>query len=307
MSITLNIKRIRNKYDLNLNSIVETSPSSIFYDGFKLNTIDNCNVIIEVIPLKFNINKSFLDKIKENKYIINCIDIIYDFNNIYIIYENYKIYNKLNITNITTNICFNNFFNQFRDLIIFLIDNNFDIEPIQLSDIYIKNDNIYVMIKQIKKNNKIIKTGSPIYSPPEIFNQKNLYLYDKLIWNFGILIYEIIYKETPYKLCKDINQIKFSMKNLTFDDNDILKLFLSYDITNRIIYKDFISLDISKFNIFNFSNDKIKINDNNNNDNNNNNNNDNNNNNNNNDNNNDNDNDITIDENKDGTFFIMED
>jgi hypothetical protein len=247
MSVTLNIKRIRNEYDLNLNAIVETSAFSVFYEGFKLNTIDNCNKIIEVIPLKYNINKSFFDKIKGCKYIINIVDIIYDFNNIYIIYENYKIYNRIKILN---SVEFNKFFNQFRELIIFLVENNFDIEPIQLSDIYIKNDNIYVMIKQIKKNKMIIKTGSPIYSPPEIFNHTNLYLYDKLVWNFGILLHELINGSTPYLLCNDVNQIKLSMKNFNFEDNNILKNFLAYDITNRITYNDFISLDITKFNNF---------------------------------------------------------
>ena len=268
MSVTLNIKRIRNKYDLNLNAIIETSPFSVFYEGFRLNTIDNCNVIIEVIPLKYNINNSYLDKIKGNKYIINLIDIVYDFNNIYVIYENYKIYNRIKITN---NEQFNNFFNEFRELIIFLVENNFDIEPIQLTDIYIKNDHIYVMIKQIKKSKLIIKTGSPIYSPPEIFNHQNLHLYDKLIWNFGILIHELINGVSPYLLCNDINQIKLSMKNLNFEEDNILKKFLAYDITNRISYKDFLSLDISRFNnLIICNNDNIckNINDNNNNNNN---------------------------------------
>ena len=54
-SITLNIKRIRNKYDINLNMIIESSILSNSYIGYKINDqvdINDSEVIIEVIQLK---------------------------------------------------------------------------------------------------------------------------------------------------------------------------------------------------------------------------------------------------------------
>ena len=92
-SYTINIKRIRNKYDINLNIIVESTPFSIIYEGYKLNTIETNEVIIETIPLK---NQVFSIKVF-HPYIIEPEEVICDQNNLYIIYPNYTIYNRINI------------------------------------------------------------------------------------------------------------------------------------------------------------------------------------------------------------------
>jgi hypothetical protein len=249
-SITINVKRIKNKYDINLNIILEITPFSTIYHGYKLNIdsndyINDSNIIIETIPLKYLIKPNQLS----NEYIISPIDIIYDDNNIYLIYENYKLYDKINITNIND---FYIFFNQFRNLIVYLINNNIEIEPIKIEDIYfIKNKNIKVIVKQFRKN-KNIKYGSPIYSPPEIFINHQILLKNQLMWNFGIILYDIIKGVSPYNLCKDIKDI-IQIRQIQFNNlisNDIfLKKFLESTISNRITYDDFLNLDITKQNI----------------------------------------------------------
>ena len=164
-SYTINIKRIRNKYDINLNIIVDSTPFSIIHEGYKLNTIEMNEVIIETIPLK---NQIFSLKIT-HPYIIETEEVLCDQNNLYIIYPNYKKYKMINIK---TNDKFYKFFNEMIELIKFIVDNKIDIEPIKLSDIYEKNT-IYVLLHKKQQNKTNIKYGSPIYSPPEIFDKRN--------------------------------------------------------------------------------------------------------------------------------------
>jgi hypothetical protein len=246
MSITINIKRIRNKYDINLDIPIENTPFSTFYNGYKLNTIENNDVIIEIIPLKYQV----MPKYFPYNYIINYIDTLYDNNNLYIVYENYKSLKNISITNKNE---FDKFFNEFRDLIKFIVENNLEIEPIKITDIYVK-EHIYVLIKQIKKN-KSIKVGSPVYSPPELFQNKKLLLSDQLIWNFGILIFELINGMSPYNACKDVKDVMTATKNIKYDNNlddSILKKFLEYNISNRITYDELLNIDITKYDIYEY-------------------------------------------------------
>ncbi len=254
-SVTINVKRIKNKYDINLNIILELTPFSTIYHGYKLNSdtqnindfndINNINIIIEIIPLKYLIKPHQIT----NEYIISPFDIIYDNNNIYLIYENYKLYDKINITNINE---FYIFFNQFKNLIIYLINNNIEIEPIKIEDIYFINKKyIKVIVKQFRKN-KNIKFGSPIYSPPELFINHHSQLKHQLMWNFGIILYDIIKGVSPYNLCKDIKdiiEIRQIQFNMSIQNDIFLKKFLESNISERITYEDFLNLDITKYNI----------------------------------------------------------
>ena len=253
-SITLNIKRIRNKYDINLNMIIESSILSNSYIGYKINNqvdINDSEVIIEVIQLKENL---VLPKIF-NEYTIEVLDMIYDRNNLYIIYPNYKKYNTLNNNYINNYI--NNkeefyiFCNQFRELIIFIKNNKLEIESIKMSDIYIKNNKIYVMLKY-KQQSRIIKYGSPIYSPPELFNNNCIMICEELLWNFGIILFILLKGISPYNMCKDIRDInKTNILNFNsiYDEDKLLKLFLTPNITERIKYNDFINLDFLKYDV----------------------------------------------------------
>ena len=254
-SHTINVKRIRNKYDINLNIIIETTPFSIIYEGYKLNTLGMNEVIIETIPLK---NQVFSLKVT-HPYIIEIEETIYDKYNLYIIYPNYKKYKKINIINQNK---FNNFFNEFRDIIIFIVDNKIDIEPIKITDIYDKN-NIYVLIHKKQQNKTNIKYGSPIYSPPEIFDKKEIYLTEQLLWNFGILLYQIIKNNSPYTDCKDIKDIINTSRVICFEETEedqFLKQFLNNNNCDRINYSQFLKIDITKYNFFNTNINNTNIN-----------------------------------------------
>ena len=247
---TINIKRIRNKYDINLNIIVDSTPFSIIHEGYKLNTIEMNEVIIETIPLK---NQIFSLKIS-HPYIIETEEVLCDQNNLYIIYPNYKKYKMINIK---TNEKFYKFFNEMIELIKFIVDNKIDIESIKLSDIYEKNT-IYVLLHKKQQNKTNIKYGSPIYSPPEIFDKINISFTEHLIWNVGILLYQIIKNNSPYTDCKDIKDIINTSKIINFEETDedqFLKKFLNSNILDRISYIDFLNLDITKYNFFNLNKD----------------------------------------------------
>jgi hypothetical protein len=254
-SHTINVKRIRNKYDINLNIIIETTPFSIIYEGYKLNTIEMNEVIIETIPLKNQIIPlKFI-----HPYIIEIEETIYDKHNLYIIYPNYKKYKKIDIKDQNK---FNNFFNEFRDLIKIIVDNKIDIEPIKLTDIYDKN-NIYVLIHKKQQNKTNLKYGSPIYSPPEIFDKKEIYLTEQLLWNFGMLLYQIIKNNSPYNDCKDVKDILNVSRVICFEEtqeDQFLKQFLNNNIFDRISYVNFLKIDITKYNFFNKNENEISNN-----------------------------------------------
>jgi hypothetical protein len=233
--------------------IVESTPFSIIHEGYKLNTIETNEVIIETIPLK---NQVFSLKVT-HPYIIETEEIICDQNNLYIIYPNYKIYNKINIK---TQDKFNKFFNEIRELIKFIVENKIDIEPIKLSDIYEKK-NIYVLLHKKQQNKTNIKYGSPIYSPPEIYNKKNIDFTEHLIWNVGMLLYQIIKTNSPYTECKDVIDVINMSKVICFEETEedqFLKKFLNNNILDRISYLHFLELDITKYNFFKDDNNEDK-------------------------------------------------
>lgn len=249
-SYTINIKRIRNKYDINLSMIIEITPFSIIYEGYKLNTLEQNIVIIEMISLSNQITNINIQNKLSHPFIIKPIEIIQDNSNTYIIYPNYIYFNKIKIK---TQIEFNKFFNEFRILIKHILDYNLNIEPIKLKDIYMK-DTIYVLLHFTQnfqnKINKIQSYGSPIYSPPELFDNKKILLEEKLLWNFGIILYEILKKTTPYESCKDIKDIINLSKLIKFNKTNkdqFLKLFLANNHIERINIKDLYEIKIDEY------------------------------------------------------------
>lgn len=253
LSYTINIKRIRNKYDINLNIIIEVTPFSIIYEGYKLNTLEQNIVIIEMISLSNQISNKDIQNKMYHSFIIKPIEIIQDNSNIYVIYPNYTHFNRIKIK---TQYEFNKFFNEFRTLIKHILDYNLNIEPIKLKDIYMK-DTIYVLLHFTQniqnKPNKIQSYGSPIYSPPELFDSKKILLEEKLLWNFGIILFEILKKTTPYESCKDIKDIINLSKLIKFDKTDedeFLKLFLANNYVERLNIKDLNEIKIEEYDFF---------------------------------------------------------
>ncbi len=142
------------------------------------------------------------------------------------------------------------------------MDNKIDIEPIKLTDIYNKN-NIYVLIHKKQQNKTNLKYGSPIYSPPEIFDKKEIYLTEQLLWNFGMLMYQIIKNISPYNDCKDVKDIINVSRVICFEETEedqFLKQFLNNNIFDRISYVNFLKIDITKYNFFNKNENEISNN-----------------------------------------------
>lgn len=90
----------------------------------------------------------------------------------------------------------------------------------------------------IKELNKII-CGTPYYMAPEIICQKKYYINSDL-WSFGIILYELLYKKTPFSYTTDL-------------------LYLSKEINKILSFPNFIVHIDLKFNTKFFSNEQISI------------------------------------------------
>jgi hypothetical protein len=233
-SIDINIKRLRNKYDCNLSSIIEYNGVSILYEGYEINNTVNNEVIVEAISGMYYKNLKPIN----HPNIIQIKDRIYENNTYYLIYDNYK---RLSNIDKLEDLEFSMFFRTFQNIIVYLVENNIEIEPIRLEDIY-KNSNEqhYFLIKNIRTN-KNINYGSPIYSPILKLDEVNLATRDvnlatrdvnlatRLIWNFGVIIYEIlkdpINKMSNIKDIKDIYLHFSTIIELEDSSNKLLNLF----------------------------------------------------------------------------------
>ena len=234
MSININIKRLKNKYDCNLNAIIEHNGITIIYEGYELAT--NNEVIIESIPdIYYRNYKHIL-----HPNIIQPITILQENNTYYLIYNNYKKYK--NVMNIINPCEFNNLFKTLQTITTYLVTNKIEIEPIRLDDIYYYDDTYYFVIRNAKTS-KNIMYGSPIYSPINTANK----LESRLLWNIGILLYEII--KEPINNNKSYNTLKditMHFTNINLEDSDtLLKIFLK----DKVTFDEFKLIDPEKYNI----------------------------------------------------------
>jgi serine/threonine protein kinase len=100
-------------------------------------------------------------------------------------------------------------------------------------------------------NNMMFATicGSPLYMAPEIINKKQ-YSNKSDLWSLGIIIYEMIYGEVPYKASNFIDLVNkinkytiFFPKSTEISDNclDLIKKLLTKDAYKRIEWNDFLN------------------------------------------------------------------
>jgi serine/threonine protein kinase len=260
----IDIKILDNKYEINLNKIIKNTNFVISYEGIDIDS--NNKIIID----KYNTNILLLSRKLSNniiniqhKNIINLIDIVIEKNITYIIkpyYEKtlisqYEYYNN-------NNKFIYNYFKQIIDGIKYLNDKNILIETIFIDNIFIIDNNIiispYFFDYDTKLNKKNILYGSPLYNPPEIF-QKNIPERENiLVWNIGMIFFQLIFNTNPFDKYKEYDDI---------NNNDIQNIYhIDNNIDTELIDIIFNMINIDKKNRINFQNiiiffdnyDKIK-------------------------------------------------
>ena len=270
----IDIKILNNKYEINLNKIIRKTHFVTSYEGNCIETnekiiIDKYNTDILLLSRKLINNIINI----QHKNIIIFINII-EKNIAYIIKPYYKntLISTYNIYKNNNKLIYN-YFNQIIDGIKYLYDKNISFETIFIDNIFINDNNIiispYFSETDTKLNKKNILYGSPLYNPPEIFEKNIPDREDILVWNIGMIFFQLLYNHNPfdkYKEYDDINHI--DIKNLyNINDNiytelidteliDIIFNMININKKNRISFKNII-LFFENYNKIN----KEKIND----------------------------------------------
>ena len=237
----INIKVLSDKYEINLNKIIKKTNYVSTYEG--INIIDNTKIIIDkynnynILSLCKKISNNII--ILSHPNIINILDIIIEKCTAYII----KPYYDNNIKNVLTNNLTNNkiktqyinYCKQIFDAIYYLIKKNINIETLYIDNIFINNNIIIISPyfgDDITKHKNILY-GSPLYSPPELFNK---YIPEKeaiIVWNLGMIFYQILFNKNPFDNFKEYDDILYN-KNTTIYDNDFYNLNNSNDLNEFI-------------------------------------------------------------------------
>ena len=203
---------------------------------------DEVNIMQKIMKLNTTCNN-----------IIKCIDIIEEFDFIYIIMEYCENgdLSKLIGKPIKENIV-KYYFSQIINALCFLNENNIIHRDIKPKNILLKKDKRELVLCDFGfariKTMQRVKTicGSPLYMAPELLEEKS-YTDIVDIWAIGMILYEMIYGKHPYEECKDIDDLKeFSKKsitipptcntniNVTEDCIDLMKKMLEKEEKNRI-------------------------------------------------------------------------
>jgi len=259
--LEIDIKILNINYQIDLNKIIKNTNFVISYEGNQIDT--NKKIIID----KYNTNILLLSRKLINniinihhKNIISFIDIIIEKNITYIIKPYYEktLISQYDIYKNNNYLIFN-YFNQIIDGIKYLNDKNIFIETIFIDNIFINDNNIiispYFSDVDTKSNNKNILYGSPLYNPPEIFEK---YIPDKeniLVWNIGMIFFQLIYNHNPFDTFNkydDINHI--DIKNMYYTNDsidteliDIIFNMININKKNRISFKN-ITIFFNKYN-----------------------------------------------------------
>ncbi len=242
MSIKINnkIQRLYDKYEILLDRIIGTGTYATVYMGRivdpdikKQNSLSSDIIAVKKIKVDGIDQKTFklindeiniMQKIKMYNTcdnVVKCYDIIEEFDYIYLILE------YCDCGDFSTVIgrpikeeVVKYYFQQLINALNFLYEHNIIHRDIKPKNILLKNnkhtlvlcDFGFARLKGIQR----IKTicGSPLYMAPELLDEKS---YTEIvdIWAIGMILYEMIYGEHPYKNCKDIDDLRdFSKKDI---------------------------------------------------------------------------------------------
>ena len=253
--------KIYDIYEIYLNKIIGKGSYSNIYMGRIIDKkiISAKSLTSDIIAIKkIQTNKMINDEIDIMQKImkignicnniIKCIDIIEELNYIYIIME-YCIDGDLsNIIGkpIKENIV-KYYFSQLVNALYYLNKNNIIHRDIKPKNILLKNnkkdlvlcDFGFARIKTIRRVKTIC--GSPLYMAPELLEQKT-YTDIVDVWAIGMILYEMIYGNHPYKDCKDIDDLKeFSKKSIIIPPIHNTNINVSYnciDLMNQLLEKE---------------------------------------------------------------------
>jgi len=251
---TYNIIRIANRYDIIIDDAPINDVHSNFYISYDIKS--NGNKIQTEIVSRLNLQLD-LDNLKKISNInidniISILDLHEDDDNYYIFWENFGDLKQLSIDDVDSTLI-DSVFIGLRIILQSIIKHNIHIDVIRLSDIYIKNDSIKIMLRPQKKNKNIV-FGSPIYSSPK-FIRKNSKLntdifLENIVWNIAIIMYELSTKEIITNEIIDFNIINLNIINS--NENIRYKLLLIYLLDNNQSIQD----KINFINTFTFDENK---------------------------------------------------
>jgi len=275
IKINNKIQKLYNKYELDLSNPIGSGSYSIVYMGrildykiieqYGFSTVAIKKIKVENLDQKnfklINDEITILEKIKNIKNkcynIINCIEIIEEFDYIYIIMEYCENGDISRIIGkpIKESIV-KYYFRQLINALVFLYENKIIHRDIKPKNILLKNNKKELVLcdfgfARIKSKLERINTicGSPLYMAPELLDKKS-YTEGVDIWAIGMILYEMLYGEHPYKNCSDLTDLKeFSKKEITIPPHgtinyisdeclDLLKKMLNKEEKLRINLED---------------------------------------------------------------------
>ena len=248
------------EYVVNRKRIGKGSFSTI-YKGYSTKTNKNYaikEIVFDKKQKKTNIKREFsLLKKLNHPHIIKLHDVIIDtnYNNIYFIIDYYSkgdLSQFLKRRPLKEKYC-KKYLKQLASGLEYLLSNNIlhrDLKPqnILLTDAYDIKLTDFGFARIIDKN-EMINTlcGSPMYMAPEIINKRDYNIKSDL-WSVGIIMYEMVYGNVPYKVSNFIELIKkINQETIIFNDkiriskecHDLLVNLLQKNPSRRISWEDF--------------------------------------------------------------------
>jgi serine/threonine protein kinase len=205
------------------------------------------------ISHKFRSELEIIKRIKHEN-ILNFIDIIIKDNKIYIISElcDYSLTKIINTLNSEYDII--NILGQITNGLKYLYNNNISHRDLKPDNILLLKNKIKIAdfgyAKELNNNSIMMSTfcGTPYYMAPEILCSSK-YNSKSDLWSLGIILYEMIYHEHPFKdidnMIELINKFKNNL-NIDYPHTEysvelmnLLKKILIIDADKRIEWQDF--------------------------------------------------------------------
>ena len=172
---TYNVRRFKNTYDIIFGyDIMINDIYSSFHRGYNIQNMGDV-ILIEIISkINIQIDMQIITKIKnmKNINIFKILDVFDDEQNFYIVWEDFTNYEQISRDNLDINLV-NLIYSELKDIEDKIILNEILCDSIKITDIYVNNNKIKILLRPQKKNKNIIY-GSPMYSSPNFISKINM-------------------------------------------------------------------------------------------------------------------------------------